>query len=426
MTQAPEGSGVVHADQVDELRRRNATLAERVRELELSQRELERSRDRYRELYDLAPVAYLTLDADDRVLTTNRTATTVLGHPRHALVGGRLQSMIASESQEVYRRHRRRLQSGSRRESCEIRMERTDGGTAWLRLVSEPIAGVGSRPEAVRVTMSDITPLKRVEERLHVLNATLEQRIEERTREAEVRAAMLQAMSEQLDRTELLERHRLAELLHDSIKQELVGAHMLLASVRDSVTGGDAAQATLGQVEEVLAQAVRTCRSLNDELCPPVLRGAGRVAALEWLAERFFARHGLEVAVVSTTELEPADSTVAVALYRSVRELLFNVVKHAETGHAAVQVHNPMENLLEIIVEDHGRGFDAAAVEHAADGGFGLFGVRQRMARVGGSAQLSSRPGSGTWVRLTCQVAHGVGQAPPGLSSPTPERSVDR
>src|SRR5699024_7745385 len=98
---------------------------------------------------------------------------------------------------------------------------------------------------------------------------------------------------------------------------------------------------------------------------------------------------------------------VKVLLFESVRELLFNVAKHAGVKEAAVDVRYDGQR-LQIAVEDKGGGFDveaAAREEDPQQPGLGLFSIRARLAMLGGSIAMESAPGTGTRIRLTIPIA---------------------
>jgi signal transduction histidine kinase len=84
-----------------------------------------------------------------------------------------------------------------------------------------------------------------------------------------------------------------------------------------------------------------------------------------------------------------------VLLFQIVRELLFNVVKHADTDRATVTIDEADGGLI-IIVADEGAGFDPAALKPKTEGGFGLFSVRERLRLFGGTLEIESAPGEGT------------------------------
>ena len=142
------------------------------------------------------------------------------------------------------------------------------------------------------------------------------------------------------------------------------------------------------------------------ELSPPQLNEIGLSAAIrEWLEEQVEKRQGIQTECIDNGLELKLEQDLRAILFRCVRELLTNVVKHAQATRVKVDV-NRVNDLLEIIVSDNGRGFHAGATEQflSPQGGFGLFSVRERMADFGGAAEISSEPGQGTQVILRVPV----------------------
>jgi two-component system cell cycle sensor histidine kinase/response regulator CckA len=143
-------------------------------ELRRTQGELELARDRYQDLYDFAPVGYVTVSETGLILEANLTAATLLGVGRGHLVGRPLTRSIAREDQDVYYHHRKRLFETQEPQACEMRMVRGDGSQFWARI--EATAARDSDGQAVcRATMSDITDRKRAERALWEANERLEE-----------------------------------------------------------------------------------------------------------------------------------------------------------------------------------------------------------------------------------------------------------
>ncbi len=396
---------VVHELQVSHLE-----LELQNEELRRAQHTMETSRERYRELYDLAPVGYLRLDENGEVLESNLTAAALLGRDRSALLGTKLSSFVARASQDEYARHRQEVLVELTKVTCEIEVRRATNELLWVRLVTQPAGGEGDVKNELWVTISDISRLKAAESELVALNDTLEQRVAERTTEVHAQAQMLRALANEITHVELRERRQIAELIHDTLKQELAGARMLLGGLRRHLPD-EAAGDALDEVEQVLVQSIRTCRTLTEELAPPVLRGAGLVAALEYLGERFRNKRGIKVRLSSRTDLEPGSEQVSALLYRSVSELLYNVAKHSGAREATVSLSSPRPGWLEVEVEDHGSGFDTAMLDQPTTAGFGLFAVRERLQMLGGSFAVESVPGDGTVVTLGVPVAEAEARA---------------
>ena len=98
----------------------------------------------------------------------------------------------------------------------------------------------------------------------------------------------------------------------------------------------------------------------------------------------------------------PIAEDVRIILFQAVRELLFNVVKHAKTNRARIELHAVDEGLIEIVVSDEGQGFDASHLQasEAGYGGFGLFSIRERLELIGGHMTVASVIGQGTSIAL--------------------------
>ena len=160
---------------------------------------------------------------------------------------------------------------------------------------------------------------------------------------------------------EEIERRRIARILHDELQQLLVAARYALDPVRTSVADPSSKE-TLNRVDAAIAEGLAVSRSLTTELSPPV-RGSGPlVPVLQWLALQMKHRHGLSVVVHDAGESAWKSETLLILLYQAVRELLFNVVKHAKVKTAVVKVKEK-DGGVQVEVADNGLGFDPAKME---------------------------------------------------------------
>ncbi|MEP0548183.1 MAG: chemotaxis protein CheB [Rhodothermales bacterium] len=235
----------------------------------------------------------------------------------------------------------------------------------------------------------DIDEQKRAESGLRSLTETLEERVRERTEQVNVLASRL-TMAEQE------ERRRIAHVLHDDLQQILVGAKMM-ASVPDDAPLNPAA---LAQLQRTLDQAIDITRTLSHELSPPLLQGEDLGDLLGWLATQKHRRYGMEVDLAVAHDVRVPDPARRVLLYQLLREILFNVVKHAGTKRARIEAEK-RDGHVRIVVEDGGEGFDVALLSHADPHGFGLRSVRERLELIGGRLDVDSTPGTGTRVTIT-------------------------
>jgi signal transduction histidine kinase len=189
------------------------------------------------------------------------------------------------------------------------------------------------------------------------------------------------------------ERGRWARELHDETLQSLGGLRMLLASARRS---GDAAKlgTAVDEAITLIESEITNLRSIITELRPAALDELGLGPALEALLQRHREIDDLEISeeLVLPDADGGLDAAIQATVYRIVQEALTNIAKHA--GACAVRVVVRLEDArLHIEVADDGRGFDPAAPR----AGFGLKGMRERVAVAGGELELDSSP-SGTTV----------------------------
>jgi signal transduction histidine kinase len=131
------------------------------------------------------------------------------------------------------------------------------------------------------------------------------------------------------------------------------------------------------------------------------LEELGFEAAVQWLVNQMRNRFGLKVLCHRGKDPIPLKYEMSVLLYQAVRELLTNVIKHAQvrTAHVSIKLK---KDLVQIMVKDNGVGFHATTIDNTfRPGGFGLFSIRERLKYVGGSIQIESQPGKGTVVRIS-------------------------
>ncbi|MCC6269977.1 MAG: sensor histidine kinase [Microbacteriaceae bacterium] len=197
------------------------------------------------------------------------------------------------------------------------------------------------------------------------------------------------------------ERERLSRELHDTIAQSLTGLVMLVQGARRDLEAGDqdAARAALAMIEESTRETLVETRSLVASGAAVEVPG-GIIPALNRLAERFERETGVAVAV-TTNDVPNLDRGTEVVLLRCTQEALANIRKHANANAVslAARGHN---GGVELRVTDDGNGF----IEADATGGFGLAGVRERLALVDGSLEVESgTAGTTLTVRVPVEVS---------------------
>jgi two-component system CheB/CheR fusion protein len=252
----------------------------------------------------------------------------------------------------------------------------------------------------VAILFHDISARVRAEQALRQLNETLEGQVEQRTRQ-------VRELVSQLSLSEQEERQRISAILHDDLQQRLYSLQYQLAFLQGDLDAASAEeQAALGRFQSMndeLKAAVALTLSLSVDLSPPVLEGEGLAAALGWLATQMQQRHGLTIHIVAAEDVPTPPTDLRVLLFQVVRELLFNIVKHADVKETTVTI-GTIDGQFQIEVTDQGRGFNVAAVLHDPARSHGLLRNQQRLELIGGQMTIESSAGHGTRVTLTCPL----------------------
>jgi two-component system NarL family sensor kinase len=246
------------------------------------------------------------------------------------------------------------------------------------------------QPEAIRFIATQAGFLAWVGVACVLLSMLLARRTELVARLAESRSRLLADALE----AEQRERRGLAESLHDHALQNLLSARHEVEEAGEALS-----HPALSRADDALVETVTQLREAVFELHPYVLEEAGLEAALRSIAQQAAGRAGLELRLeLHYRDRHPREQL----LFSAARELLANVVQHADATWLAVSLVET-DGELELVVEDDGRGFPPERLaEQLADGHVGLASQRVRIEAAGGRLEVASVPGEGTraWIRL--------------------------
>ncbi len=363
-----------------------ADITDRV-QLDLARTEdrLARNEAGFRRMLTSAAEAIVMSDQEGRLVFANDTATRIFGYGEGELLGVRMDALLPPRPT---------------RAANDLVALRKDGSEFPVEVAMSPMEG--SEGPLVAAFVADVTLRREAEQKIRDYQAKLQ------------RMAFEAALAEER------ERRRIAQDLHDRVGQSLALARMKLEAVRDAAIAD--VRAAIVATIELIATSIEDTRTLTFDLAPPVLYDLGLKAALSWLCEDIEKRSGVRVEMADDGNQPPFDEATAALLFRAVRELLTNVFKHAQAPSARIALKQA-DSHFEIDVEDAGAGFDVENLARGPNAGFGLFSVREQIARLGGTVDIESMPRRGTRVSLRVPITTeraGIGSKNGGSNDESP------
>jgi PAS domain S-box-containing protein len=263
--------------------------------------------------------------------------------------------------------------------------------------IFNPVISSGGTVELVAALARDITEKKEVKEKLHQAN----ERLEERMTTMLSYQNQLRSLASQLSKAEERERRRLGTELHDNLGQLLAVCKMQIEDLSREDKPHD--QRSIDNLKDLMDKAIKYARNLMAELKPPPSINKGNFEDLvNWVAKKM-ERYNLDVTIENVGRPKPLNEEIQTILMQCVREVLFNVVKHANVKQANVTLAESDEQ-VQVTVEDRGKGFNPNEMKQASttveDNHFGLFNINERMDLLGGDMEIQSEPEKGTKITL--------------------------
>jgi PAS domain S-box-containing protein len=215
--------------------------------------------------------------------------------------------------------------------------------------------------------------------------------------------AQLRALSGRLQSVREEERRRIAREIHDELGQILTGLKMELASLTrrlsppDSNTDWKQIGERTKSINQLIDDAIQTVRKISTELRPGLLDTVGLAATIEWYAEEFQARTGINCHLSSLSKKTALDQERSIAVFRIFQEILTNVARHAQATNVDVALEEEGNDLV-MIAQDNGRGVNAGELSNPKS--LGVLGMRERATLLGGELNIRGIQGKGTTVTL--------------------------
>jgi len=353
------------------------------------EKELQQSHDLLKHLLSSIPDAVFSVKLPERVVEWAEDSYNTMGlgkNPEHVL-GLSTQGFFASpEDYSVFGEiQRQAIREGKRYIRTETALLREDG-TPFPAEVTGTFYREDGEVTRITALCRDITDRKLAEKNL----------LDYQKR--------LKALAYQVTVVEEKERRAIATDLHDYVGQSLALARMQIAALKSSFPGPDLA-GKLDDISGTLLKALEETQTLMLELSAHSMHDTGLSAAIsDWL-EGEIKRHRIQTEVIDnrpedrSQSLDPEMRTI---LFRNVRELVINAVKHARAKKIRIRLEDRNPN-LRIIVDDDGVGFNPTGEnkEKPAWGGFGLFRIEELMTDIGGNLKIVTGKDKGTTAILS-------------------------
>lgn len=392
---------------------------------------------KYRTLFDAFPFGIAVTDAAGRIMETNAASVHLLGLSQEEHLRRRIDdpkwNTLRPDGSSMPTNEYPALETLARRtviRDREMGVALPSGEVRWLNVTAAPLPvedlgavvvyeDITLRKQA-QVAREAEAALRESERRFRIM---ADEALLESHRELERRAEQLGHLTSELTLAE--QRERLANVLHDHLQQLLVaaafGIERLDRRLRGQMTDKVAKDALDG-VNDLLHQAIDAAHTLVADLSPPILHDGGLPDALEWLARSMRKRYDMTVALSLDRDASPRRDDVRSVVFESVRESLFNGVKHAGCTEARLELKRHPHDQLCIVIEDRGAGFDADQLSRGdvLKAGFGLLSMRERLRFLGGGCVIASTPGEGTRVTLTAPLDTAI-----GVGTTAPEAPID-
>ncbi len=363
--------------------------------------------------------AIFSTDIDGRIDSWNKGAETIFGYSREEVLGRSYEFVFTPEdtARDVWKKEMRnsRLKGRAFYEGWRLKK---DGSRFFASAVMAPLY-VGKTLTGYAKIVSDLTEKKRQAEELQRAHDELELRVKERTKELdELNTALVQEMREreiaEKLRIELLgrlvssqefERRRFARDLHDQMGQQLTALRLKIASLHELSPQDEQYQVRVHRLQEIAERIDSEISFLAWELRPAALDDLGLRDAIKAFVNEWSRHHEIsadfQTAGISKYRL---DREVETHLYRITQEALNNIAKHADAKHVTVLLEKREQNIM-LIIEDDGKGFDAAKKYISSESGLGLVGMGERAALAGGEIEIESGRGKGTTIFVRAPLA---------------------
>lgn len=359
------------AERTQQLQEINEKLETDIARREIVERALRESEERFRMIAELTPIPItITLQSDGTFLFANARTSEEIGEKPGNLIGRNASEFLLDP--DLYSQLVSRLHAEGHIRDLEILVDNPSRGHRWVSICMRPIHF--DWEPAVLTSLLDITERREAEEELRAERNLLTRLVDLHERD----------------------RQLIAFEIHDGLVQDITAALMFSEATTATLHDPDRSRENLGQVTRILRETLQESRRLMAGLSPPILDEAGVIPAIEDLIQELRERGAPPIKLIHDGTLGRLAPALEMAIYRIVQESLNNILQHAQSPRAKVEMRRRDDNLI-LTIRDWGIGFDLKTTKKKR---YGLTGLQERSKLLGGKCEIRSTPGEGTTIRI--------------------------
>jgi PAS domain S-box-containing protein len=381
---------------LEELQVADEELRQMNEELAIARQTAEAERQRYQDLFDLAPDGYVVTDAAAVIQEANRAAMILLAAPQAKLSGRPMVLFVARGERRAFLTQLSQLAEREQLQDWEVCLHPRNRTPFYAALTVRTVRDRQGQVVALRWLIRDISKRKVAETRArhaeHALRDSREQ---------------LRALTTHLQERQEEERRRIAREIHDELGQALTVLKIDLAWLATRFGATEPLyQQRFRDMSGLVDTLVTAVRRISTALRPEILDDLGLTAAIEWQLQEVCQRTGLAYDLELPAEDLTVEPALATAMFRIFQEALTNILRHAAASKVTVQLTQQPE-MLTLVIIDNGRGITPCQLADRAS--LGVLSMRERAHLWGGDIIIQGKPDLGTTVTL--QMPHEARQA---------------